>query len=438
MLDTIVLRIHNLKSKYQYYVNFLQDISKEDNRVIKYNSNNVFKDDVQTYQHYSDTSKIRFLSLRSAIYVPSSHYSVVYNTNHERDYLEINLSIPKYIFGTNIFQFTDRRDIDTAQVWNKFDRWINEFLIDFFPTSPDYVDVEINRVDMCLNQIFLTKEDALKYLSQQKTLQLYHARSDKNRFNSYGNKTISYVTSNYSFKIYHKGTEFRKNDYKELCKNNPKNYDLELLADVADRTLRYEITYRKSGLNYVYKQSVITDINTMVNHNFERLSMSKMRANREFVNKIASGKCLRFSLSSLWDNPTSTLFDLVNSESFTFDYELFSSLYQFFKKRIDVYQLSKKLTPDEMLKKVDNYMEREFALNGKKYDKSNIVVLATLTQYIDYKDLKSILPRTTYYRNQKLLKDVGIELNTIDDIYSAPLDFSEYFNLLGKYHNIYN
>src|SRR5690606_14776256 len=159
----------------------LEFLAEKDKAVYKYDTKSIFKDDVSTYQYFADTSNIRFISIRNSVYNASSHYNLSYHANYERDYLEFNFSIPKYIYGTNVFQFTDHSEINVAHTWTKFQNFLNKFLNDIFPVIPSYSDIEVNRIDMCINQIFESKKDALKFLEHQKTIKVKNARSEKNR-----------------------------------------------------------------------------------------------------------------------------------------------------------------------------------------------------------------------------------------------------------------
>ncbi len=64
-------------------------------------------------------------------------------------------------------------------------------------------------------------------------------------------------TTRFSFKVYDKGAEFRKNDYEKSAKNTFKSYDLQKMVDIADRTLRYECTFRSSYFFYQWMQSML-------------------------------------------------------------------------------------------------------------------------------------------------------------------------------------
>lgn len=491
MIDTIVIRIHKLIDKYQHYGTYLQNLSNGDKTQIKYSTKSIFKDDVQHFQFYSDTGRMRFLSVRNAVHSISSHYNISFNTNYERDYLEINMSIPKYLYGTNVFQFTDHRTIDIHHTWTKLESFFREFFQIYFPTLPDYEDVEINRIDFCLNQIFDTKEDALKYLARQKELNVSYARSERNRFNDYGSTTIQYVTANYSFKVYHKGTEFRKNDLNELSKMYGRNtgkqyndksvkvyhkvsdhskknylndlsrlhnktavkqydnnatyvkingldYDLDHITAVADRTLRYELTFRKGALNYVFKQHVKDDENTMFNHNFQRIFNTKTKAGRKFVTDDFQNKSYQFHLSSPWDFHDTYIGDFLQAKSLTFNYELFFRLYDFFMFRVNRYQLEKKLTVPEMYEKLKAHNEKKKVLKKESDNINQLVMIATLSQYTNIDDLKTIIPKRTFYRYKQKLKEAEISYQSIDDIYSPALDFGKYFDLLGNYHVKFN
>ena len=51
----------------------------------------------------------------------------------------------------------------------------NEFCLD----KIDYKDVEINRMDVCFNQVFQSNEAALLYLKYQKRITKKHSREEE-------------------------------------------------------------------------------------------------------------------------------------------------------------------------------------------------------------------------------------------------------------------
>jgi len=79
---------------------------------------------------------------------------------------------------------------------------------------PNKKYIEIRRLDICYNQYFPTKSDALAYLDQQKKLSLKRRKKQKHikETNNY-TTTLAFTASNNSyFKIYHKGSEYSKSD----------------------------------------------------------------------------------------------------------------------------------------------------------------------------------------------------------------------------------
>jgi len=438
MIDTIVFRVHNLKSKYEYYAKYLRMLRTPDGEVIKYRSDGLSPDSFKTYQYYADSDKVQFLGVRGSLYVASSHYSINCLENRERDFIEVNVSVPKYVYGTNVFQFVDNRDETPAHVWRKFERFLLDIFRRIFPSQPDWTDVEIDRIDMCLNQIFASKEDALKYLANQKKLQVMHARSERNRFSEYGSTTIQYVTQNYTFKVYHKGTEYAVNDRKELMKRNPRNYDLKDIQDVADRTLRYEITYRCGGMNYVWKQCVKDDPVTDFSRNLLRMHRARTKEFKKFIEHDLNAQNFEFRMATEWDRPAGSLTEMFRCRCLTFTRGLFEELWHFFMKRVDSYQFDRRLTVSDVNDRLKAYADKKKALTGKTFDVSSLLVVAMLSQYADLRDLKGVLPKTTYYRYLRNLKEAEVPINNDVDVMPGRLDFADYLYLLGKYHVQYN
>jgi hypothetical protein len=67
-----------------------------------------------------------------------------------------------------------------------------------------------------------------------------------------------YKTQRYSVKVYHKGTEFAKNDAKQLRALNERgaSFDVQHYQDFADTMLRYEMTFRSSYMSYLYLNNI--------------------------------------------------------------------------------------------------------------------------------------------------------------------------------------
>ena len=297
MVDTLEIRLHNLtlhssveqllfndgytgKTKSVYYSS-LEDkmMSGTALRQIIIESKEY---DYQTnLMHWSD------------LHVKSSHYDVKFAINYERDFIVFNVSVPKYLYGSNICQFVKspgnpgfifgwHKQME-AQAKELLDR-INKFILYFFKN--EFVDIkihkwciEIRRLDICYNQIFETKRHALDYLELQKRIIKNRVQDRSNYYRTY-DTSVGYRTGSYYFKIYHKGTEYEKNDKKHhlkmnqiimksqgfnykldkesLKKQKDTNYtgliDTDFLQNLSDRILRYEISFTSDRMSELYNR----------------------------------------------------------------------------------------------------------------------------------------------------------------------------------------
>lgn len=464
MIDTVIIRIHRLEEKYQHFVKYLHQINPDNfKKTFKHFENeNITK----TSTFFADSGRMLTLHHRTTIGVPSSHYNISVDINQERDFIEFNFSLPKFLFSTNVLQFVDFHDQSLHHVYNKFLFELDRFFNLYLPLPPDKFDVEINRIDFCFNQHFLSKHDALTYLDQQRNLDVFGAKTENGKFDTY-DTTINYSTKNYGFKIYHKGTEFKKNDLNKLLKNNPKNINLPHMAETADKVLRYELTARKGLLNYLFKQKITNDQNTMVNHNINMIAslrgqkrnaiinhlrdgkISINKATKDdielFLNKTLETKSFCFFLDSVWNYPSKNPSLLIDNFEMPFDEDLFSHIHSFFWERVNKYQLGVKMSILDIQQKIKNH-QAEMAFKNKLFNKKEtiaqtgqLVMIATLAQYINLTDLKNVLPKATYYRYKKKMAEFGIDRYSPDIAIRPPdLDFCTYFFEFGRYHKFLN
>ena len=111
MIDTIVLHIHNLNSYKFLYEQVFQPTSKKDTVTELYVEKETGEVTERAYVRnlfYSQSSKFLPVTHRGNISVPSWDYNVRYRTlisEVSGGKMEIEFSIPKYIYGTNLFQF---------------------------------------------------------------------------------------------------------------------------------------------------------------------------------------------------------------------------------------------------------------------------------------------------------------------------------------------
>ncbi|MBK3517713.1 phage/plasmid replication domain-containing protein [Carboxylicivirga marina] len=294
MVDTIVLRINNLHQ----YPKILEALRKEgegqynsvvdsphNQEVVDFETGEISKDRfLQIKQvHYADTNNT-FTSYRNKV-LTSSHYYLAYSIRIDRDYVEMNFSIPKYLYGTNIMQFVPHKfeehpynneELDSLEfnaeiTYERLITFIDNFMNDWFKDIQiSKEDIEINRLDLCFNQYFKSVEDSLKYLDYQKRIKKkYIKKTTKNKVD--WGTSIFIQNARYAAKIYHKGSEYasskgeRKHHLTMNKKIGKEHFEVESkykdgvmvregLEDTANRILRYEITFKKPFMTYLFKK----------------------------------------------------------------------------------------------------------------------------------------------------------------------------------------
>ncbi|WP_422004874.1 phage/plasmid replication domain-containing protein [Roseivirga pacifica] len=266
MLDTVVLRIHDL----EYHERLAEWLNNKHNKrgVSYYDKMDIDEMSVEkkrlhkTMIVYHDTGNM--IEKTHTNYLKSSHYNLAYRIVYIHDYIEFNFSIPKYVFGTNIihyntspnskkFQFYKHSTIEhnLAEMYDRFIRFIKKFFTTEFGEIPiNLALVELNRLDICYNQMFQTKHDALAYMKELRNVRKKWSRDTTNAL-TWETSMMHKVNGRYSIKCYHKGSEFKKNDYQKL-KDKPQ-FDVEYYQKFADRILRYEFTIFNGYLSYLYQ-----------------------------------------------------------------------------------------------------------------------------------------------------------------------------------------
>lgn len=445
MIDTIHFRINSI-SKYYALENQFSTQNKEGFTEVQINQDTLETSGGSEIRAilYHDYDRVIPITRRASLNIPSSNYNISYSLNKSRDFLEFNLSLPKYEFSTNILQSINYYDQSAESQFFVLLSFFDDFIKSYFIQKPDYEDIEIRRIDLCYNQFFSSKRDALDYLNLQKDLNAKYARSSKNNFRSY-DTSLMYVTGRYSFKIYHKGTEFEKHDKVQLYKNNIKGYDVQDLQYHADRILRYEMTFRSSMLNYIFKNDIVK---SDVHNDFTQiLKFARKRFGRSINNVIDDylSKSLNFCLESPHQKirgKNVSYEDFFNEYRLPFDKQLFERIYSRFWKKVKDYQLNVRMSMYDIIKKIEENEEINETKNQlRKVRKSNphktrLVTLALLSQYTNIKQIKDLVGERTYYRYKADLKKLGIsEFNGNDSIPPPSLDYQEYKYYFGKYYH---
>lgn len=200
-------------------------------------------------------------------FLRSSNYDINYCINFQQDWMELNFSIPKYLYVTNVFQFVPHYfdddyknvfdssfDVMKSITFKRFKKFIKWFFEKEFGGLVNLYNVHLMRMDLCFNKIFDSKEDALRYLFDLKRIKKKYLRDNTEKINNY-HSGIYYPTRDYTFKVYHKGSEFRNNDAKEIKKLVSK-YEMQKLQEYSDRVLRYELEFRTRYMDKLFKKYI--------------------------------------------------------------------------------------------------------------------------------------------------------------------------------------
>lgn len=440
MIDTLEFKLNNV-SKYNLIKTQFERTSKVGSTsvIVDEDTGEYFENSKIRATLHHDSNHLTAVTKRSSLYIASSHYSISYVYNISQDFISFNFAIPKYLFGTNILQFIRYYSQSPETIYQYFIEFITGFVKKHFLQTVTMFDIELTRLDLCYNQFFNSKNDALSYLEQQKPLLKKYGRSSKNEGKDYGT-TIFYHTKRYSFKIYHKGTEFKKNDRKQLIKKNNTGEALDHLQDISDRILRYEVTFRASQINYLFETAQLH--NKYLPFVFEQTTHQYLRkSSPEFYEN-----CLRFvEQSKHFVFEPVTHYNAVTTQSVHFSYDVFKLMYDFFWQKVKDYQLTQKLSIFDVIQKIDALNEQKENVRKENdklrremsYNKPTIVLMSLLMQYYSLDELRKsdLLPRSTFFHYQKKLKQVGVTSESILQGMPPPaLDYSDYKFYFGRHH----
>lgn len=494
MIDTIILRVHNtrrnkslirsleLQSKNNGYSTEFAKIDSKDVKMLRRQGFNDTKE-ILSILKMQRTGEFLIKSKVSKQVNASNHYTFAYFINYTKDYIEFNFSIPKYIYGSNVLMFVDHitdkgfvlsdgstMEYNIERAFEKLRGFLIQlFRVEFLNVNVDPADVEVHRIDVCFNQVFRTKPEALKYLEYQKRQRKKYSRNEEGVIRDYAT-SLMYTTKRYSAKIYHKGSEYEKNDLKEHEKINKEKgrqyFKTNEYKDFADRILRYELTIRNGMLNYLHKkfifrrkcpdwqiyfqqyqkveaaiqrnQRIAEKVGTLADaekesylqeHPYERIP-KEARSIYKAVSKVIN-KRTYFVLK------TDEEIDKYNATTVNYDCNkaLFSKglLKACFKQLIgfiNEYQI-KELPQEEMIAKlIDDYNSK----HKSRLPKSEMVgFYKELMRIGSFKDVAKMnyMSRTTMYRYKERFKKIGITDNNLiplteDGIPRAETDLRQY------------
>jgi hypothetical protein len=503
MIDTIIMRVHDLK-KHDALVKYINlnfkgstkntaYLTDEENEAIKNSPAINGKNYIDYFWNpEKGTSLIRYRTQDKLN--NSGHYYFHVFENVDLDYLEFNFSIPKYIYGTNIFMFCDHfknKNFNFARnssldfnLKSSYDRLIL-FIRDFFSREfvfeniVDFNDVEINRIDLCFNQVFLDKYYALEYLEYQKKLRKKNLTVKSDNFREY-ETSIMYKTKRYSVKIYHKGAEYIKHDRKENLRINQEKkreyFDIEGLQSFSDKILRYEVTIRDTMLSYLFNHKLFRKNCSVHKARYEiykKVEAAKLKndriasrtgtykldffktkyiENHPFIKIDRDDLIIHKKMSNLLNRNRKFLvksnpaIDAFNSKTFSaafdsrafFSKSLFIECARFFKTFIMEFQIKEK--PSECVVR-DRITKYNFE-HHEKLPEKEMLKLYVLLQNFSFDDImkKGLYSRATFYRYKSRFNKIGINQNSliVTEHIEAPVDLAQYHHQMIYGKNLIN
>jgi hypothetical protein len=470
MIDTVVIRIHNLSHypqlQNQYYAPAQRKGSQTRALINLETAEYIRENHFTPAVVFHDSNRILTPVYRDTINIPSSHYDLAYSINTEKDYMEFNFSIPKYKYSTNVIQFINEHDQSSDACYNMFFMFITEFLKTKMVQTPALSDVEINRIDFCYNQMFNSESDALTYLEEQKKLMKQFARAEGNTIVPYAT-SFYYKTRRYMWKIYHKGSEFKKHDLKELLKKNPLKHDINYLQTQANKMLRYELSIKSSQMQYWFVQyfhaskvktgrSIYSDhVNIKYWTQLINLGYASVYENYRKTSKY-------FTLTSVYQDLSIMEFSkhMKDHNNFKgdrgqksynyldtvkFDKTFFQICYKEFWNHVHKYQIAHVVDLAHVKKRIseinkDKKNRKTLKIANDKdlrsMDETKMLMLACLIKTGGkFNDLKDYLPQRTFYRLQSEMKLLGLHDNTAEIAIPTPkTDFVEYRIFMRQFH----
>lgn len=340
--------------------------------------------------HYHSYESFRI----NGSFIPSWNYNINYRVFEDR--IELEFSLPKFIYGTNVIQLCDHitRISSPYQMLTKSLKKF--FSVVFSGCLVDYGGIEIKRWDFCFNQFFESEEkvyEALKYIKLK-----YASKNDKL---SYDTGLVELTKSNY-LKIYMKGVEFEKHDKRKLdCFSHDV---LNKIENISKLILRYEKKCTNKNVSYWYNSNIIN--NNVLFNEYKKLK-NKLNKNEivKFKVNVASHKMESFEeMRKIFENVRR--FTLGKTKMIGFiklDEIAFNHLFNMFRDEIKSKFDVSKTSIDQFKKEI---------ISGNK--KNKVLKVKILSLIKSFRSLKrayenGAISKPTYYRYVKFLNDNNID-----------------------------
>ena len=395
MIDTIKLSIHSpiyrdstkkeyrLENKILYNL-FLENCNQKTSGFILNRKTGITQRETIFQLKTNSYEKYEMMILNGSLKTPSYSYEIFFRIFEER--IDIEFSLPKFIYGTNTFELYTHSNYIKLSPYQLLIVSIKKFFKDIFFNVPvDFGLVQIQRFDFCFNQVYKSYEDSLKALNY---IKLKHsAVADKLNY-KFG--YVELTKSNY-LKIYHKGEEFKKHDSKKIFDKNIFNFSQNIL--------RFEKKHTPKNISYFY------------NCNFKNRGRQFLK--EEYLKQKKSGNIKKHLRAEFENVQNFTIETSKLSGSTKLPESLFNILYKKFIREIiqkfTIQNLSVKTLYNEVL-------------NCKEDKILKVRILALITTFKSLKrafDCKAVSSSTYYryksYLNEKNLSETNVNINIKQD-----------------------
>lgn len=156
----------------------------------------------------------------------------------------VEFSLPKQHFGNNVeLLYPSQLEQALGGVYAR--------LVDHFGDFPHYRDWFLQRLDLCYGWKYASQAFAKEALNVLKTFD--YSRKSKYLYP----ESVMWRGKTSSIKFYLKQNEYLKHDYKKLIKLGQDDFAKRILV-VSEGVLRFEITFRKPAIDYLFKNKHVT------------------------------------------------------------------------------------------------------------------------------------------------------------------------------------
>ena len=180
-------------------------------------------------------------------------------------------SVPKYKLGNNVEMI---KASELPEALEMFRKELCEKVKDELPPLSEWI---VYRLDLCYNWTFESKEKCQSLMDFIQRIDF--PRKTPIRF---GN-SLMYKGSAYTVKFYLKGDEFLKHDFKELLFKDENN--THQLLDWAHKILRFEVEFRKTYLNSLFKLPKVSISDISNNEKIEEIQKLYLEKVFCYINK---------------------------------------------------------------------------------------------------------------------------------------------------------